>query len=56
MWNHSFHYFWYVVEQSLTLKSGIHSATERGWGLGTKGIRDFSGRHMKVEGGCFQGP
>ena len=31
--NHSFHYFWYVVEQRLTLKSGIHSATERGWDL-----------------------
>lgn len=36
--------------------SSIYSATERGWGLGTKGIRDFSGRHMKVEVGMFSGP
>lgn len=35
IWNHSF--ITLVVEQSLILKSSIHSATERGWGLGTKG-------------------
>lgn len=53
IWNHSFHYFWYVVEQSLTLKAvfilqqNVDGDLEQGHG-------DFSGRHMSKKGDVFR--